>query len=239
MSDHASSSSSAPIPSYAGDWIRLSKMAFSCELGVFAWERRRTQSLEVEIGLNLNLEPAAAGDLDQTLDYAHVLEQVRFLVRQGRWRLIESLAFALARHLLSPPAPGEGRRQVNAVFVRLSKPEALQGRAIPSVEVVRRQDWCGLSNEAVDAGTLRIEPLIETDETGAYHVEIGVGGRFELARGGVGQLVSGAARVGEKDLHRGDCFERNHDAPVIVMNSGATQVRLLFITSPPLDKRAI
>lgn len=214
------------------DSVQLSKMVFPCELGIFAWERRRTQPLEVEIGLELDLEPAESGDLSRSVDYSAIYEQVRFLTRHGRWRLIESLAFALARHLLAPPSPSEPRRAIDAVSVLLRKPEALQGRAMPQVKIERTREWAATRREGPLAREeVRIERLIETDEAGAYHVDLGPGARFRAPKGVRGYLIVGNLDEDGCALAAREEFEPGgHD----FTNPGAREARLLILAFPPL-----
>lgn len=212
------------------DWVQLSKMVFPCELGIFAWERRRTQPLEVELGLALDLEPAEGGDLSLSVDYSAIYEQVRFLTRHGRWRLIESLAFALARHLLSPPSPSEPRRTIEAVSILLRKPEALQGHAIPQVKVERARAWASALHTHLPArGEVRIERLVETDESGAYHVDIAPGASFRAPKGVRGYVIVGTLEDDGRTLSAREEFEPTGH---YFTNRGPRECRLLVLTFP-------
>lgn len=123
------------------DWIVLSEMSLSCVVGLHDWERRNPQGLIAEVGMALNLDDAAGGDLSASVDYASVLNQIGFIVVHGRWRLLESMVAAMARHLLSRPAPGEERAQVDCVWIKVTEPDIFGGRAVPSVEVLRDRAW--------------------------------------------------------------------------------------------------
>ena len=54
----------------------------------------------------------------------------------GRFQLLETAAQAIARLLLTAPAPDEERGLAQSVHVTLIKPEALPGSAVPSVSVL-------------------------------------------------------------------------------------------------------
>src|SRR5690242_16053004 len=125
------------------DWVSLTKveLAFPCVLGVTEWERRETQTLELELAMNLDLDDAAGGDLWRSVDYAAALDHVQFIAQHGRWLLLESMAAAMARFILAPPAAGERRAQVRSVVVRLRKPDVFGGSAVPSVEIQRDAAW--------------------------------------------------------------------------------------------------
>ena len=123
------------------DWIVLSAMSLPCVLGLHDWERRGPQALVAEVGMALDLDEAASGDLSASVDYAAVLNQIGFIAVHGRWRLLESMVAAMARHLLSRPAPGEAPAQVDCVWIKVTKPDVFGGRALPSVELLRDRAW--------------------------------------------------------------------------------------------------
>jgi len=176
------------------DWIYLSKvsLSFPCVLGVQEWEQRQSQTLELELGMNLDLDRAAGGDLRRSVDYSAILDQVQFIAQHGRWLLLESMAAAMARLVLSPPAAGEPRAQVRSVLVRLGKPDVLRGRAIPAVEIHRDQSWFRTDEVSLDgAASVRVEILQETRQTGAYRIHLPAGGRWLVPSGMAIQVVSG------------------------------------------------
>ena len=150
------------------DWIVLSEMSVPCVLGLHEWERQNPQALVAEVSLALDLDEAASGDLAASVDYAAVLSQVELIALHGRWRLLESMAAAMARHLLSQPAPGEARAQVEWVRIKVTKPDIFGGRAVPGVELLRSRAWSGrrclthTNREGVN-----LESLTEAPETGA------------------------------------------------------------------------
>jgi FolB domain-containing protein len=176
------------------DWIYLSKvsLSFPCVLGVHDWERREAQTLELELAMNLDLDRAAAGDLGRSVDYSAILDQVQFIAQHGRWLLLESMAAAMARLVLAPPAPGEPRAQVRAVLVRLRKPDVLRGRAIPAIEIRRDRDWYRTEELAPDpSNPARIEILQETRQTGAYRIHLPPGARWVVPSKMAVQVVAG------------------------------------------------
>ncbi len=159
----------------AHDWIHLEDVSFPCVLGLLPWEKHQEQRLALDLSLGLDLEPAAGGDLARSVDYAAVLDQVQFVAQKGRWRLLESLAAALARALLAPPAAAERRAAVDEVIVRLRKPDVLRGRGTPCIELRRARAWCALPLLATTAEGVRVEILQETRQTGAYRVHLAPG----------------------------------------------------------------
>lgn len=121
------------------DCISLSSMAIDCIVGVYRHEREAPQPLLIELFLYLDTRPATAdAGIEGTVDYARIAGEVYFLLQSCRFRMLEHAANALARYLLAPPTRDTHRAQVQAVTVRLEKPRALPGQAVPALEVTRR-----------------------------------------------------------------------------------------------------
>lgn len=111
------------------DRITLRNMVFYAHHGVFEAEKEMGQRFEVDVSLDLDL--AAAGrsdDLAQSVNYADVYTQVKRVVSERRFNLIEGLAEAIASQLLA--AYG-----VELVTVRVRKPHAPIGGVLDTVEV--------------------------------------------------------------------------------------------------------
>ena len=213
------------------DWIVLSGMSFPCLIGVFDWEQERPQTLSVEIALALDLDGAAGGDLGASVNYAEVLEEVQFLAREGHWRLLESMAAAMARHVLAPPSPARPRPPVEAVRVKLAKPDVFKGRAVPSIELVRERSWyqCRCLRDSSSPGA-RIEILQETAETGAYHLFLPSGTSWTAPAGAVLYLMAGAAVLDGRSLPS----RQRTEAAGVVRASGEAPALALAVTRPPL-----
>jgi dihydroneopterin aldolase len=187
------------------DWIVLSGMSLPCVLGLYDWERRSPQALVAEVGLALDLDEAADGDLSASVDYATVLDQVGFIAVHGRWRLLESMVAAMARHLLSRPAPGEARAQVDCVRIKVTKPDIFGGRAVPSVELLRDRAWLGRRPLArSDREGVKVESLAETPDTGAYHVSLEPGSQWPLPDLSTAQSIAGALSIDHRRLAPGE-----------------------------------
>ena len=157
-----------------GDRIAIRGLEVDCVVGVYPHERDVLQPLIVDVELGLDTEPAAASERVQaTVDYALTAEQIAFLLRSCRFRLLETAAHALARTLLAPPAPGERRAAVRDLMLRLTKPGALGGRAVPSLEIRRNAAWVTMAREAKPFGT--VDVIFETKDAGVYRLNIAPG----------------------------------------------------------------
>ena len=97
------------------DTILLQGMRFEGIHGVSEEERAYPQPLEVDLEVGLDLSAAAASDdLGDTLDYGALVEVCRRVVEDGRQRLLEAVAGAIADDVGARPG-------VRAVTVRVRK----------------------------------------------------------------------------------------------------------------------
>jgi dihydroneopterin aldolase len=161
------------------DTIRIRGLHVECVVGVYPHERESSQPLHVDFDLMLNTETSASSErVRDTVHYAAAAGQVIFLLRSCRFRLLETAAHVIARYLLAPPAPDEQRALVEGVRVELTKPAALLGFAVPSVEIVRQQGWATFVHEQKPWGTVDI--IHETRDAGIYRLNIKPGGEIPL-----------------------------------------------------------
>lgn len=115
------------------DKIWLKGLACRVRLGVPAAERRKRQTVTVDLGLELDLSPAAArDDFRLTVDYAALELAVRRLAETGECALVETLAESLAAEVLRLGA------KINAVTVLVHKKPAVMPRTREVVVAIRR-----------------------------------------------------------------------------------------------------
>lgn len=206
------------------DWIELRGIRLSCVIGILEEERGAPQPLELHLAVGLDLDRAAGGDLGKTLDYGRLLQEVRFLAEEGRWGLIESVAAVVLRHVLLPGGGRpEGGPAVERARVRVTKPEALAGAAIPSVEMEREAGWFRPQEEAPAPG-VKITPLLETPEATAYAAALEPGATWSPEETATLLVTAGT-------LHSGD---RSHEAgrrlrPRPRVTAGPTPARALAV----------
>lgn len=115
------------------DRIVLSNLRFEARHGYHDWERERAQPFEVDIELLLDLRPAGiADDLDRTIDYGRVYDDVRHIVVTTSFRLLEALAESIAAHLLASFPADE-------VVIRVRKPAVQLGGPLDHAAVEIRR----------------------------------------------------------------------------------------------------
>ncbi len=87
--------------------------------GVFAKEKLIKQQFKLDIVLHLNLSSAASSDdLHNTIDYGSVYEDVRLIVEEHSYNLIEKLAQTVADAIL-------GKYPIDKVEIGVYKTEPL------------------------------------------------------------------------------------------------------------------
>jgi dihydroneopterin aldolase len=108
----------------AADRILLSDVAVEAIVGVHEHERHERRRLLVDLELVCEIADAVASDkLEDTVDYAAVVEQVRARCAETSYFLIEALAGEIARVCLTAP-------RVDSVKVTLKKPGAVEGASV-------------------------------------------------------------------------------------------------------------
>ena len=116
-----------------GDWIHLRKVRVRCILGVYPEERKKPRKVEMDVSLECDARRAAKSDaLGDALNYERIEAEVIAIAKQGRCRLIETLAERVAKGCLSHP-------QVRRARVVVDKPGALPHTKSVAVEIERQR----------------------------------------------------------------------------------------------------
>jgi len=84
------------------DLVSVRDLSVSAIIGVHRWEREIEQALVVSVDMEADVRAAAASDdLAEALDYSAVAEAIAAVLREGRFRLIETAAERVAERLLA------------------------------------------------------------------------------------------------------------------------------------------
>lgn len=179
------------------DAIRIRNLEVDCIIGVYPKETETPQSLVVDLEMRLDTRKAAKKEqLRYTVNYAVVTAQIAFLLRNFRFRLLETAAHTLCRFLLLPPSLSENRPQVEQVRICLSKPGALPNRAFPSLEIFRDLSSIELERTSREFGF--IDVVFEGREMGIYRIDIAPNSAVTLvaqAPGRAGEMAVSAGLV--------------------------------------------
>jgi dihydroneopterin aldolase len=162
------------LPATQHDCIRIQGMRIDCIVGVYPAERHTPQPLIVDAELYFDARPAAEGSgLGATIDYAKLFGELRFILQSCRFLLLEEAAQALCRYVLCTPTQDAARAQVEAVTLRLSKPQALSSGAVPSLEVHRLRQQQAYEVEEQIFG--QVDIVYETQGCGLYRLRVAPG----------------------------------------------------------------
>ena len=116
------------------DLLRLEGMRFFGHHGCLADERGAGVHLDLDVELTTDTREAARSDrVEDTIDYARLVETCRRVVEESSYHLIETVAERLAEELLAEP------RAVSVVGPRGQAPAARRGVDRFSVTVERRR----------------------------------------------------------------------------------------------------
>jgi 7,8-dihydroneopterin aldolase/epimerase/oxygenase len=84
------------------DTISIQGLSVPAVIGVHDWEREITQTLVVTVEMAADVRSAAQhDDLADALDYSAVARTIASVIRDGRFRLIETAAERVAERLLA------------------------------------------------------------------------------------------------------------------------------------------
>lgn len=108
------------------DTIFIEGLSTQASIGVFDWEKQIQQRLELDLALETDLaKPARSEQLSDTLDYAHISQEVLALIHQRHYDLIETLAETITEALL------QQHPLIHRITLTLRKPDAVpQARSV-------------------------------------------------------------------------------------------------------------
>jgi dihydroneopterin aldolase len=116
------------------DTISITGLRLTGYHGVFEHEKREGQEFSVDLEIELDLSSAGNTDeLQNTLDYSVVVDEVAQRVTGESVDLIETLAHGIAQLVLSHPQP-------TAVTVTVHKPQAPVGHPVEDIAVTMRRE---------------------------------------------------------------------------------------------------
>ena len=112
------------------DTLRIQDVEVACRLGVQEWEQAAPQTIWIDLDVAIDAARAAArDDVREAVDYGRVVTAIKALAQQQPYRLMETLAEAVAQRILQ-------EFQTPRVVVAVKK-RALPGIGYAAVEVVR------------------------------------------------------------------------------------------------------
>jgi FolB domain-containing protein len=217
------------------DVVELCGLQISCVVGVYRAERHLRQPLSLDVSLYLDTRKAArGGQLRDTVDYARLAGELRFLLESASFRLLETAADALCRYILAPPTQDGSRAQVEAVTLRLAKPEALREGAQGSLQVHRRRDEYAVRHEEKPFG--KVDVVYEDAAVGIYRLRIKPGGAIATHEHRVmdeSELVLGSGLLLQgRPVQAGTGYDWPRNVPHRYDNPQDTEQTILCVDRP-------
>ena len=113
------------------DTLKLNGIVVDCILGDLPEEREREQQVMVDVALEMDLQDAAlSDDLEDTVDYALWVGNIREALEEARCRLLERAADVVADVCLADP-------RVEHVTVSIKKFGTVSGLGSAEVKITR------------------------------------------------------------------------------------------------------
>lgn len=115
------------------DKVFIQGLSIQTTIGFFAWEKEIKQTLVIDLTMGWDTSHAAENDeLDKTLDYADISEQISLFANQNPVDLLETLAERLAKFLMET-------YQIPWLKIKVGKPGAVHNAQTVGVEIERGQ----------------------------------------------------------------------------------------------------
>ncbi len=115
------------------DKIFIEKLRVPCIIGIFDWERKIKQTIEIDFEIPANIRKAAKSDhIQDAVDYKKITKHVIQFVSKSNYQLVETLAEELAASILKS-------FRIREILLRISKPGALRHAKNVGVQIHRKQ----------------------------------------------------------------------------------------------------
>ncbi len=113
------------------DIIFLRELKIETLIGVYEWEKRVPQTLQLDLDVALPDSRACQSDeIKDALDYANIVQHVRAMLASRHFNLLEAVAEHIAQILLNDfKAPW--------VKVSVAKPSAIRGSKLVGISIER------------------------------------------------------------------------------------------------------
>jgi len=115
------------------DIIFLRELKIDTLIGVYEWEKRVPQTLQIDLEIVLPSSRACQTDnIKDALDYAEVAQHIQTVLSSGHFSLLETLAEHIAQIIL---------KDFNAPWVKVSvaKPQAIRNCRMVGISIERGQ----------------------------------------------------------------------------------------------------
>ena len=114
------------------DTIFIDGLKTQAIIGIYDWERENRQPLIFDIDMLLPINQAAQSDnIDDTVNYKQVSDEIIELVEKSRYELIETLCEVICHHILTH------HLAVQVIHLKVSKPMAVPETNTVGLKITR------------------------------------------------------------------------------------------------------
>lgn len=114
------------------DTIFIQGLKTQAIIGIYDWEREQRQPLIFDIDMDLPISQAALSDnINDTVDYKQVSDEVIELVENSRYELLETLCEDICQHILNHHSA------VQLIRLKVSKPQAVAETETVGLKITR------------------------------------------------------------------------------------------------------
>lgn len=114
------------------DTIYIEALSTQAIIGIYDWERENRQPLFFDIEMDLPVFNAAKSDnINDTVDYKAVSDEVVKLVEESRVELLETLCEQICQHIFTH------HKAVQVIRLKVSKPQAVESTKTVGIKITR------------------------------------------------------------------------------------------------------
>ena len=114
------------------DTIYIEQLTTEAIIGIYDWEKQNRQPLLFDIEMDLPIFDAAkSDDIDDTVDYKVVSDEIIELVRNSRFDLLESLCETICESIFMHHSA------VKVIRLKVSKPQAVPQTKTVGIKITR------------------------------------------------------------------------------------------------------
>ena len=212
-----------------------------CIVGVWDHERITPQKLGLDVRLRFDATKASlSDDLNDTINYAGLVDAATFILKTGKFQLLETACHVLTHYFLAPHTAGEKRLSAQFAEVTLTKFDALPDQTLARVRMKANQADLDFEREEPAWGF--VDVICETDDLGLYCLNVAPGQTLPLhhhARMEESELILDAGLLlleldtEPKEIEPGTQFRWAYQHVHGYKNVTQQWARILCIDTPP------
>ena len=223
--------------------ITIENLQIACIIGVNNQERIFPQQICVNITVQIDTTAVSRFDsIEHTHNYDHIVAQAEFILKQGKFFLLETAGHVLMRWLLAPTMPNDPRPTILSAHLSIMKPAALSGTALAKVDLRASREtqeylreeknwgWVDVIAETQHAGFYRLNLFPSAKLPEHYHLQMKES-ELVLTPGLKGWQSDQDPRI----LSVGEVFEWKQNQPHGYLNHGTSPASILCVDAPPFD----